>query len=144
MNWAHYVAYMATAMELRKDLLSLRVDRATFAKRCGMKLSAFDRMMNRGDELPELVMGKWRALRAERSSSEAPSEAEVELGRRGINPYVREIWLPGRIQGSLKVSPDFDGPLGLKVRVKQVEGEAPWVYELDGNYNRKGRLLESS
>lgn len=133
---------MATAVELRRDLLSLRVSREAFAKRCGLKVSAFDKLMRLGDELPSEIQAAWDSLRASKGSEEAPSVSEAELGRRGPNPYVREIWLPGRIQGSLQVSPDFDGAVGIKVRVKQVDGEAPWVYGLDGNYTRKGHLLE--
>tara|TARA_R110002012_G_scaffold50551_1_gene130697 strand:+ start:2893 stop:3219 length:327 start_codon:yes stop_codon:yes gene_type:complete len=107
-----------------------------------MKVRKFDRMMSLGGELPALVESKWRALREEKAKQEAPAQTEAELGRRGINPYIREIWLPGRIQGSLQVMPDFDGSVGAKVKVKRVEGEASWVYGLDGNYSRKGVLLE--
>ena len=133
---------MATAGELRRDLLSLRVSREAFGQRCGMKVRKFDRMMSLGGELPALVESKWRELRESKAKQEAPAETEAELGRRGINPYIREIWLPGRIQGSLQVMPDFDGSVGAKVKVKRVEGEASWVYGLDGNYSRKGVLLE--
>ena len=134
---------MATAVELRKELMTLRVSRPEFAKRCGMKMAEFDGMMSSGLEVPRVVTEKLRELRESKSAEEAPEKTEAELGRHGINPYVREIWLPGRIQGSLQVGPEFEGPVGLSVRVRQVEGEAAWVYELDGRYNRKGRLLDA-
>ncbi len=139
--WPVLVAEMATVTDLRKELLSLRESRPAFAKRCGMTLTRFDAMLASGGDLSEQVESKLRELRESRSAEEAPAKTEAELGRHGINPYVREIWLPGRVQGSLQVGPEFEGSVGLKVQVKQVDGEAPWVYEFDGSYDRKGRRL---
>jgi len=145
---------MATVRELRETLLKHRVSRALFAKECGMTLSEFNAMMKCDEELPSVVMVRLGVL-LEGAKSKAASKVaskvikkrarlSAEVGRRLVNPYVREIILAGDARASLQVSPEFDLRMGSEVYVKRVKGEESWVYELDGPYNRRGELMEVS
>ena len=107
-----------------------------------MKLSEFNALLSSTAELPERVESRLRAARASSLEKRGPCREEAELGRRLVNPYVREIILSDDARASLQVTPEFDLPMGAKVWVKRVDGEASWVYGLDGEYNRRGQLLE--
>jgi len=119
-----------------------------------MTLSEFNAMMKCDEELPSVVMVRLGVL-LEGAKSKAASKVaskvikkrarlSAEVGRRLVNPYVREIILAGDARASLQVSPEFDLRMGSEVYVKRVKGEESWVYELDGPYNRRGELMEVS
>ena len=115
-----------------------------------MTLSEFNAMIKGDEELPSVVMVRLGVL-LDGASSKASSKAvkrrvrlKAEVGRRLVNPYVREIILEGDARGSLQVSPEFELRMGSEVYVRRVKGEESWVYELDGPYTRRGQLMEVS